>query len=133
MSMFTIDTRPTDPPWAGFIASLDRDNVLRHANVMPDVAERVRPVKVETVRLDTLLHRHGVERIDLMHVDAEGFDDHIVEQIDTRAPWAPRYVIFENKHLSPARYRRARAFLRERGYRVVNLWPDAFAYRKPPW
>jgi FkbM family methyltransferase len=132
-TIFTVDVRPTDPPWAGYIASLDREVVLRHSNAMPDLAERIQPVEVETVRLTTLLERYGVDRIDLLHTDVEGTDDRILEQIDPRAPWAPSFIIFETKHLSTARYRRARARLRENGYRVVNLWPDAFAYRARPW
>ena len=132
-TIFTVDTRPDDPAWAGLISSLDRDVVLRHANVLPDLDDRVRPVEIETVRLATLLDRYNVQRIDLLHIDAEGTDDRILEQIEPTATWAPSYIIFENKHLTGERYRNACARLRRDGYRVVNLWPDAFAYRIPPW
>jgi FkbM family methyltransferase len=132
-TMYTVEPRPSDPDWAGLIASLDRSTVLQHANVLPDLDERIRPVQIESVRLSTLLERHGVDHIDLLHIDAEGVDDLILQQIDPAAPWAPSYVIFETKHLTGGRYGRAKARLRRDGYRVVNLWPDAFAYRSRPW
>jgi FkbM family methyltransferase len=132
-TIFTIDARADDPPWAGFIASLDRDVLLRHRSAIPDLGERIHPTEVETLSVRSLLDRYGVHHIDLMHVDIEGLDDMVLEQIDPSAPWAPRYVIFEIKHLSRDRYQRVRQRLTEGGYRTVNLWPDAFAYRTAPW
>jgi len=41
--------------------------------------------------------------------------------------------VFERKHLSAQRYRALRSWLGAGGYRVADLWPDAFAYRERPW
>jgi hypothetical protein len=68
-----------------------------------------------------------------MHVDAEGMDDVILRQIDPAASWAPRFLLFERKHLDRRRYRTLRSWLRHNGYAVASLWPDAFAYRRRPW
>jgi GNAT superfamily N-acetyltransferase len=48
------------------------------------------------------------------------------------APWAPRFLLSEKKHLSRARYSDLRRLLRQAGYRTVDLWPDGLASRDPP-
>lgn len=132
-TIYAVEPQPGDPPWVSLIASLDREVLLRHRGSIPHLDERIHAHDVETVPLAALLERHGITSVDLLHVDAEGLDDEIVRQIDADAPWAPRFVVFERKHLSPQRYRAVRRWLRTRNYRVADLWPDVFAYRSRPW
>lgn len=132
-TIFGVEPQEGDPSWVSLIASLDRDVITRHRDSIPQLDERIRAIDIETLPLAPLLARHGLDEVDLMHVDAEGMDDEIVRQIDTRAPWAPRFLIFERKHLSDDRYQSLRRWLGASGYRVADLWPDAFAYRERPW
>lgn len=128
-TLFTVEPEPGDPPWVDQIASLDRSVVLRHDYAIPDLDRRIRGVTVECVTLGDLVALHHVERIDLLHVDAEGFDDTVIGQIDFAATWAPRYIIFEAKHLGPERLTAVDLLLRQAGYRTVAIWPDQLAYR----
>ncbi len=130
--MFVVQPRSDDPEWATQIASLDRDVVLRHAYALPDLDDRIVTVDVECLRLSTLIDRYGVSRLDLLLTDAEGFDYEILRQVPLAAAWAPTFVVFESKHLGIAHYRETVARFSREGYRVVSLWPDAFAYRAPP-
>ena len=130
-TMYAVDRRPGDPDWVEQIASLDRDVVLRHTYAMPDLEGRIVPTEVETVRLPSLLTREGIASVDVMHIDAEGADDEVIRQIDMAAPWAPRYLLYEAKHLGVERYLSNRSRLRAAGYTVVSIWPDELAYRRP--
>jgi hypothetical protein len=105
---------------------------MRHAYALPDLDHRIIPVDVDAVPLRTLVVRYGLDSIDLMLTDAEGFDDEIVRQIDLKASWAPRFLIFEVKHSTIEGFRKTRGRLEEAGYTVVTLFPDALAYREAP-
>jgi FkbM family methyltransferase len=132
ITMFTVGTRPGDPDWAEQLASLDRSVVMKHAYALPDLEGRIVPVEVASVRLPDLIASHGLETVDLLHVDAEGLDYEIISQVDLNASWAPRYLIFETKHMGLDRFRETKARLKRAGYGFVDLWPDALAYRSAP-
>ena len=131
-TMFTVDPRPGDPYWVSMIASFDPEAILVHRDVLPDVANRMVEVSVETLTLGTLVKRHDLQTIDLLHVDAEGHDHAILGQIDFGASWAPPFIIFEKEHFDSPTFRRTRRMLRTAGYRCVDVWPDEFAYRIEP-
>lgn len=131
-TIYTVSPRPGDPEWVDQIASLDRDVVLGHAYALPDLDDRIVPVTVACVPISTLVGRHDLSEIDLLHMDAEGYDYEIIRRIPLDARWAPRYLIFESKHMGNALYRETAARLRRAGYRVIDLWPDALAYRTAP-
>lgn len=132
MKIYTVAPRDGDPEWVTQIASLDRDVVLRHRFALPDLDERIEPVDIDCLRIASLLERYDVAAIDVLHVDAEGLDDEILGQIDPSASWAPRYVLFEAKHMSVEQYDGITQHLRAHGYHFVDLWPDVFAYREAP-
>jgi FkbM family methyltransferase len=132
VTMYEVRPRPSDPDWVEQIASLNREVVLRHSYALPDLEARIVPVEVASTTLPSLIDQEGITSIDLMHIDAEGHDDEIIRQIDMDAPWAPRYLIYENKHIDRQSHAANKALLRRAGYRVVNIWPDEFAYRTAP-
>jgi len=82
------------------------------------------------VRLDTLLVRHGVSRIDLLVIDTEGHDSEILRSLDfTR--FRPVLLMFEHQHLSADDKTAAYALLETYGYRFQETPEgDAIAWRK---
>ena len=114
------------------MTSFDRDVVLSHSSDLPELESRIFAVEVESRTVASLIAEAGLTKVDVLHIDAEGFDDQIIRDLPLSAPWAPQFLIFERKHLSRARYSDLRRLLRQAGYRAVNLWPDELAYRDPP-
>ena len=132
MTMHSVDPRPGDPHWVAQLTSFDRDVVLSHAYALPDLESRIFAVEVRSRTVQSLIAEAGLSTVDVLHIDAEGFDDHIIRHLPLTAPWAPQFLIFEKKHLSATRYTDLKKHLREAGYTVVNLSPDELAYRAPP-
>ncbi|MFL6238340.1 MAG: FkbM family methyltransferase [Actinomycetes bacterium] len=132
VTMYAVDRRPDDPEWVDQIASLRRDVIMRHAYALADLDERIVTQEVESMPLGDLVRRHALSIVDLMHIDAEGFDSEVIRQIDLHAPWAPRFLIFELKHIGRPAWAQTQARLRAAGYRFVSLWPDELAYREAP-
>jgi FkbM family methyltransferase len=131
-TIFTLDPRPDDPDWAAQLSSFDREVLLSHREALADLEERILEVPIEAVTVPALVRRHRIESLDLLHVDAEGHDYEVLHQIDFAAPWAPRFVIFEKKHMGREAYLATKGLLRRAGYRCVNVWPDELAYRESP-
>jgi FkbM family methyltransferase len=131
-TMYMVRPQPGDPDWVEQIASFDKDVMRVHAYALPDIDSRVVEVEVRCVTFPMLVEEYGLRSIDVLHIDAEGFDDAIIRQIPADAAWAPTYVIFETKHLGPQRYGAVHRQLKSAGYRSVRVIPDEVAYRAAP-
>jgi FkbM family methyltransferase len=132
MTMYSVYPRPEDPDWIVQLTSFDRDVVMSHSYALPELESRIFTVEVESRTVASLVAEANLTKVDLMHIDAEGFDDQIIRDLPLTASWAPQFLIFEKKHLGRTRYSELRRLLRQAGYKVVNLWPDELAYRDPP-
>lgn len=120
------------PEWYDHIASFDRDVILKHAAAIPQLESRIVGIEVECITLDELCDKHGFDRLDVLHVDTEGYDARIVQAADL-ARWAPRLVVFEHKHLPRDEYASVLAKLDREGYDCVSSEDDAFCLRRGPW
>ena len=125
---FWVPSMPGDPIWVDQLGSFSREVVLSHSDRVAGIAERIKAVTVPCRTLSSLMTEQAFTRVDLLHIDAEGFDLAVLKTVDFRAPWAPRFILYEQKHLGPERAT-ALALLRRQGYHTVDLGDDAFAFR----
>lgn len=132
MPLYYVTPRDGEPEFLRALATFNRSVLESHVWAAPDIAERVEQIDVPTLRLASLVQRHEIDLVDLFVSDTEGYDYEILKQIDFRAPWAPRFIIFEAKHLDKATLREAKRRLRRSGYRWISTWQDVFAYRDTP-
>jgi FkbM family methyltransferase len=103
------------PRWYDTLGSFSRDVILSHRNQIPDIEQRLVSEKVACVTLESLCRRHGVRSVDLIHIDAEGYDDRILQQVDL-SKLRPRVLMYEHHHLAPAARAACRARLAAHGY-----------------
>ena len=106
-------------------ASFDRDNLTKHG-VPSDEVEAV-PVACHTV--DSALAAAGLERVDLVQIDAEGYDYEIIRTINF-ARIQPAIVRFEYRHLSNRDADACIALLAGHGYRFLEEGRDIIACRQ---
>jgi FkbM family methyltransferase len=128
---FRLRTVPGETPeWFNQLATLDRAVLLKHRSSIPEIDSLLIEESVPTVRLDTLLARHGVSRIDLLVIDTEGHDWEILRALDfTR--FRPVLVMFEHQHLSANDKAAAYALLETQGHECRETPEgDAVAWRK---
>jgi FkbM family methyltransferase len=118
------------PEWFDQLATLNREVLLKHRSAIPEMESLLIEERVRTVRLDTLLARHNVSRIDLLVIDTEGHDYEILRALDF-IRFRPVLLMFEHQHLSASDKAGAVALLEDHGY----CWRetpegDAIAWRK---
>lgn len=119
--------RRLDLPWHfDQLGSFDREHVTKH--LPAHAAEAVAETRVRCEPLAAVLDRHGLDRLDLLHVDAEGYDASVIEQVDFDAHPLP-IVMFEHRNLSAERRDATYRLLASHGYRLHADVNDCLALR----
>lgn len=113
------------PSWYDGLGSFSRENVLKHADVIPDIAQRIVTTEVPCLTLESLCRKHGIERIDVLHVDAEGYDAQIVRQLDFDRR-RPRLIIYEHFHQGEPERAALRRLLQDQGYDWIEEYLDTW-------
>jgi len=116
------------PAWYDQLGSFSIDNVLKHKEYIPDIENRILVEQVPTITLAGLIEKYSITKIDLLHIDAEGYDYEILKQIKF-IHIKPRMILFENAHLIPSDLKASEDFLRENGYFIIRIEEDTFAFR----
>jgi FkbM family methyltransferase len=111
----------------GQLATFDRAALLRR---YPDESGVIE-VPVRTISMTTLLAKHRVDHIDLLQIDAEGFDYEVIKMTLGGSRPRPRLIRYEHLHLSPADRVACVDFLGERGYKMYRDELDTVAYLPP--
>ncbi len=106
------------PPWYDAIGSFSRETVLGHRDRIPEIERRLVESRVPVLSFETLCRRHAVEELDLLLIDAEGYDAEILDSIDLAARH-PRLLVFEHYHLSAERWAACRRRLQDAGYELL--------------
>jgi FkbM family methyltransferase len=128
--LYRLRTVPGESPeWFNQLATLDREVLLKHRSSIPEIDSLLIEESVRTVRLDTLLARHQISRIDLLVIDTEGHDFEILRTLDL-ARFAPTLMMFEHQHLTEGDKQAAYALLETAGYDFRETAEgDAIAWR----
>jgi FkbM family methyltransferase len=117
------------PSWAPQVASFDRAHLVAHGMVDHDGAGVIEALEVDCLTFSDILA--GVEHVDLLQVDAEGYDAEIVRMFDF-ARYRPSIVRFESKHLDKDAHDAAVGRLLTHGYSIALTADDTIAAH-PDW
>lgn len=119
---------PDDTVWEWYhaLGSFDRDVLLKHVGLIPDIESRLVTTTVPCITFDTLCARHGLSKVDVIQIDTEGYDHVILGLIDLEL-YQPKIVMYEHMHLP----RSVRFDLEDRfrtsGYEFFSDWMDTIA------
>jgi FkbM family methyltransferase len=111
------------PEWCNGLGSLSRDAVLKYRSEFPQLEEYLVEQTVECVTFPTLIAQHGLDRIDVIISDAQGYDLEILRQIDFHR-FRPELVIYEQDLLAEEDKRSAIGLLERHGYNVCPIGPN---------
>lgn len=124
----------TLPRWHDQIGSFSRTQVAKHRDLVPgepipDIEDRIVTLQVPCTTFEALCARHGLGKLDLVHIDTEGFDYEIVKLIDLAAH-RPTIVLYEHKHLADADRTACRHLLEQAGYDTLECGHDTLCVRR---
>jgi len=115
------------PYWYHQLGSFYLSNILKHKNSIPDIEDRIVTEKIPTLTLKRLIEKYNIKSIDLLHIDAEGYDYEILKQIAS-INIKPKMILFENQHLSNADREASGDLLKKEGYSILEIAVDTFAF-----
>ena len=116
------------PQWYDAIGSFSKDTILDHGRVIPDIEARLVETEVPCLTFDSLCTKHGLEQVDLLLLDTEGYDYEILRQINFSVH-RPVLVIYEHYHLAPSDRAACRARMHEAGYETMAEGFDTWCLR----
>lgn len=127
-TLYTVEPDRLDdaPEWLSQIASFSRETLMAHEPLAPGLEDALEEHETRCLTFDDLVEMARPRRIDLLVIDVEGYDAHILRSIDfTRS--RPDVIVFENKHLSTSAYTEVLGLLRTAGYAVRFAGHDSIA------
>lgn len=117
---------PNLPDWYDQLGSFEKGHIEKHFGAK--LSEFIVEGNVEVVRLQSVLNRNQIERIDFLQIDTEGYDLSVLKTLDFETI-LPRVILVEHKHLSRATKAELKSLLATKGYRIQNLGHDYLATR----
>nr|RNJ70994.1 MAG: FkbM family methyltransferase [Leptolyngbya sp. IPPAS B-1204] len=129
------------PFWLSQSASLSKEvvwgalyywrNVKQLEAIPEDLESMIQEIAVPALTLESLLNKHGVDRVDLLVIDTMGFDYEILKMVPFEHI-KPAIIHFEHSFLSPAEQQACFQFLAEQGYSLAKVAVDTIACLQAP-
>ena len=119
-----IDLDENLPSWYDQLGSFDKTHILKHLNgvLEPYIIEEM----VETISLKDLFVNNNIKKIDLIHIDTEGYDFKILKQIDFNK-YRPLVILFENIHLTKNELKLSESLLNKYNYDIFYYGHDTIS------
>jgi FkbM family methyltransferase len=114
------------PEWYSQLGSFSLPTLLKHAEWIPDLQERLVDRIVPCLTFEALCQKHHVLSIDVIHIDTEGYDFEIIKLIDFQK-FSPTIVLYEHKHLNGSDRASCEQYLKDLGYRLISTRRDTLA------
>jgi FkbM family methyltransferase len=105
--------------WYEGLGSFRKDVILKHKSAIPDFDDIFLEDYVNTISFDQLLKKYSVSKLNLIHIDTEGYDYEIIKLIPI-LKYKIDFIMFEHKHLSKSDYRNCKKMLIKYGYKVLK-------------
>jgi len=130
--LYRIRPGTPGPSWINQLASFDRRTILKHAEIpnLEHLEQAIIELDVPCVNFDWLLADLGIQRVDVLIVDTEGYDFEVLKLLNLPVR-LPAIVHYEHRHLSRADVTASIELLMANGYFVAVDPADVTAYRCP--
>jgi FkbM family methyltransferase len=110
------------------LSSFDCEHVMKHLTERVDAGRALYTIQVRCLSFSGLLAKYAVQTIDLLQIDAEGYDYEILKMVEF-GERKPQIIRFEHAHLPSVGKGDCIQFLISRGYRVVTGAYDMIAFQ----
>jgi FkbM family methyltransferase len=97
-TLYTVESQST-PRWAGGLASFQRENIVKHSDLVPGLQTMIKEDRVDCITFDKVLGCLPDKRIDLLQIDTEGADGYILSLFPFDRIHPP-IIQWEVKHLN---------------------------------
>ena len=86
-------------------------------------------IRVECARLDNLLEKHNITKVDLISIDVEGYEEQVWSSFDYKK-YSPEVMIVEHTEMGQYNDGFAKKLLNDPDYELVHATPLNFIIAK---
>ena len=112
-----------EPGWYDQVGSFDKETFLKNIKHGHELDKRVTTESLPVITFNALLQRNNFSQVDLLHIDAEGFDYKILRSIDF-SKYVIRMVLFEGEWMNQFELREIIQYLRKYNYCIFRSGID---------
>lgn len=114
------------PDWANGLGSFRKDVILEHGQRIANIENYLVEIKVPCLNWSALCAQYGVEALDLVLTDTEGYDFEIIKQIEFDQH-RPLLIIYEHHHFDATTDAACIKLLQTQGYTLFREGLDTWA------
>jgi len=117
---------PDLPEWYDQLGSFCREHIVNHLDgiLEPYIISQ----EVRGITLGQLFEKHAIGKIDILHIDTEGYDYKVLSQLDL-SRHEPSVILFEYKHLAEGEREKSIHMLTPK-YELYDLGSDFLAVNR---
>jgi len=119
------------PYWYDQIASFSKNHVLNELKTVIEediVNKHILEKDVKCITLRKLIEKYNISRIDLLVIDVEGYDYHVLKQVEY-IKIKPSIIVYEYKHLNLNEYHLSIELLKKLNYKHYIYDQDILAIK----
>lgn len=121
------DNVPFIARWYKGISSYNRAHLLKHRKSFKSINKNIVEEKVQCLTLTELARKHKIKRLNLLILDVEGYEYHIIKQVP-RLSFRPEIIYYEHRHLDHESKAKCHNLLCSLGYHISYRYENAIAH-----
>ena len=114
------------PSWYNQLGSFNKEHILKHLD--GQLEPFIKMSKIHSLKLTQLFDKYQLYKIELLHVDTEGYDWKIISQLDF-SKLIPSIILFEHVHLKKEENLQALKFLLS-NYHIFSFKGDYLCLKR---
>ncbi len=118
---------PEVPFWYNLLGTFNKDVILKHKSAIPGFDKYLIEEDIKCMSLDAIIQKHRINKVDIIHIDTEGYDYEIIKLIQF-TKLKPEIILFENVHLTESDFKDCKDLLVLEGYTLSDLGTDTLAF-----
>ena len=104
----------------------DKDNIVIPTNIDEQIIEE----RVVVISPKTLLKKYEIGKIDLLQIDAEGYDYEVIKMFKIEET-KPKLIVFEHLHIAKEELKECIGYLQLNGYETTDKGANSIDMLKP--
>lgn len=125
---YLTDITESEPDWYDQVGSFDKATFVKNVEVVPELINRMQVREIPCLSVSKLLDKYNWETVDLIHIDAEGFDYRIIKSLDL-ARIKPCIILFETDWMTQFEMKQLDRLFKQEGYTVYAEGIDKIAIK----
>jgi FkbM family methyltransferase len=120
------EIQPNEPDWYDQIGSFDYSTFISNISVEPQLLNRIGKQKIICKQLESVLEEKNWNKLDFLHIDAEGLDYSILKSLNLKTIH-PLLILFETEWMKLYEFKDLKNVLIKNNYTIFSSGIDCIA------